>query len=208
MEVYEAIPARHSVRSYRDRAVEPAKLARVLEAARLAPSARNEQEWRFVVVSDLPKREALATQASTQAFMLEAPLIIAACAQTDGRVMRCGQLAYPIDVAIALDPAATKYGAVQSFEDARKCADLFRAHRDEIDGVLVTLPNFGEERPISDTIRWSELGVPVLVHAFNDVVNLGHFYVPCLRVKLGSNYLALFAIIPFIGSRNSRLNGF
>jgi nitroreductase len=103
MEVYEAIRARHSVRSYRDRAVEPAKLARVLEAARLAPSARNEQEWRFVVVSDLPKREALATQASTQAFMLEAPLIIAACAQTDGRVMRCGQLAYPIDVAIALD---------------------------------------------------------------------------------------------------------
>jgi nitroreductase len=99
MEVYEAIRARHSVRSYRDRAVEPAKLARVLEAARLAPSARNEQEWRFVVVSDLPKREALATQA----FMLEAALIIAACAQTDGRVMRCGQLAYPIDVAIALD---------------------------------------------------------------------------------------------------------
>ena len=103
MEVYEAIRARHSVRSFRERAVEPAKLARVLEAAHLAPSARNEQEWRFVVVSELPKREALATQASTQAFMLEAPLIIAACAQTDGRVMRCGQPAYPIDVAIALD---------------------------------------------------------------------------------------------------------
>ena len=103
MEVYEAIRARHSVRSYQDRAVEPAKLARVLEAAHLAPSARNEQEWRFVVVSELPKREALATKASTQAFMLEAPLIIAACAQTDGRVMRCGQQAYPIDVAIALD---------------------------------------------------------------------------------------------------------
>jgi nitroreductase len=101
--VYEAIRARHSVRSYRDRAVEPAKLSRVLEAARLAPSARNEQEWRFVVVSELAKKEALATEASSQAFMLEAPLIIAACAQTDRRVMRCGQLAYPIDVAIALD---------------------------------------------------------------------------------------------------------
>jgi nitroreductase len=99
MEVYEAIRARHSVRSYQDRAVEPDKLARVLEAARLAPSARNEQEWRFVVVSELTKREALATQA----FMREAPLIIAACAQTDGRLMRCGQPAYPIDVAIALD---------------------------------------------------------------------------------------------------------
>ncbi len=103
MEVYEAIRARHSVRSYRDRAVEPAKLARVLEAAHLAPSARNEQEWRFVVVSDPAKKEALATEASSQHFMLEAPLIIAACAQTDGRVMRCGQLAYSIDVAIALD---------------------------------------------------------------------------------------------------------
>jgi nitroreductase len=103
MEVFEAIRARHSVRSYRDRAVEPAKLARVLEAARLAPSARNEQEWRFVVVSDPAKREALATEASSQHFMLEAPLILVACAQTDARVMRGGQLAYPIDVAIALD---------------------------------------------------------------------------------------------------------
>ena len=103
MEVYEAIRARHSVRSYQDRPVEPEKLARILEAARQAPSARNDQEWRFVVVSDPAKRQALASEASSQHFMLEAPLIIAACAQSDGRLMRCGQQAYPIDVAIALD---------------------------------------------------------------------------------------------------------
>ena len=103
MEVYEAIRARHSVRSYQDRSVEQEKLARVLEATRLAPSARNDQEWRFVVVTDRAKRNALATEASTQAFMAGAPVIIAACAQTDGRVMRCGQQAYPIDVAIAVD---------------------------------------------------------------------------------------------------------
>ncbi len=103
MEIYEAIRARHSVRSYQDRSVEQEKLARVLEATRLAPSARNDQEWRFVVVTDRAKRKALATEASTQAFMAEAPVIIAACAQTDGRVMRCGQQAYPIDVAIAVD---------------------------------------------------------------------------------------------------------
>jgi nitroreductase len=103
MEVYEAIRARHSVRSYQDRPVEPEKLTRVLEAARLAPSARNDQEWRFVVVTDRAKRQALATEASTQPFMAEAPVILAACAQTDGRVMRCGQQAYPIDVAIAVD---------------------------------------------------------------------------------------------------------
>jgi L-fucose isomerase-like protein len=46
--------------------------------------------------------------------------------------------------AVALDPAATKFGAIVSYEDAQKCADLFRANRDAIDGVLVTLPNFGE----------------------------------------------------------------
>jgi L-fucose isomerase-like protein len=69
---------------------------------------------------------------------------------------------------IALDPTATTYGAVESLDEAQKCADLFRAHRDEIDGVIVTLPNFGDERAVANTLRWAELGVPVLVHAFND----------------------------------------
>jgi L-fucose isomerase-like protein len=70
--------------------------------------------------------------------------------------------------AIALPPDATPYGAVESLADARACADLFRAHRDEIDGVVVTLPNFGDERAIANALRWAELGVPVLIHAFND----------------------------------------
>ncbi len=70
--------------------------------------------------------------------------------------------------AVALAPEATPFGAVESLNDARACADLFRARRDEIDGVLVTLPNFGDERAIANTLRWAELDVPVLVHAFND----------------------------------------
>ncbi|NOZ50651.1 MAG: fucose isomerase [Chloroflexi bacterium] len=70
--------------------------------------------------------------------------------------------------AIALSPEDTPYGSVESLADARKCADLFKKHRDEIDGVLVTLPNFGDERAIANTLRWAELGVPVLVHAFPD----------------------------------------
>jgi L-fucose isomerase-like protein len=69
---------------------------------------------------------------------------------------------------VALDADATPYGAVESLADARACADLFRAHRDEIDGVLVTLPNFGDERAVANTLRWSGLDVPVLVHAFSD----------------------------------------
>ena len=70
--------------------------------------------------------------------------------------------------AVALSPEDTEYGSVESLTDAQKCADLFKQHRDEIDGVLVTLPNFGDERAISNTLRWAELNVPVLVQAFPD----------------------------------------
>ena len=70
--------------------------------------------------------------------------------------------------AIALPADATRFGAVESLSDARKCADLFKAHREEISGVLVTLPNFGDERAVANTLRWANLEVPVLVHAFND----------------------------------------
>jgi L-fucose isomerase-like protein len=73
--------------------------------------------------------------------------------------------------AIILDEQTTKFGSVESLSDAQKCADLFRAHRDEIDGVLITLPNFGEERPIANTLRWAGLDVPVLVQAFADDVS-------------------------------------
>lgn len=72
--------------------------------------------------------------------------------------------------AIALSPEATSYGSVVTLSDARKAADLFREHRDEIDGILVTLPNFGEESAIANTLRWAELDVPVLIHAFPDEV--------------------------------------
>jgi L-fucose isomerase-like protein len=69
---------------------------------------------------------------------------------------------------IAVPVEATKFGAVESLTDAQKCADLFKAHREEIIGVLVTLPNFGDERAIANTLRWAGLNVPVLIHAFND----------------------------------------
>ncbi len=70
--------------------------------------------------------------------------------------------------AIALPADATPYGSVESISDSEKLADLFKAHRAEIDGVLITLPNFGDERAIANTLRWAGLDVPVLVHAFPD----------------------------------------
>jgi L-fucose isomerase-like protein len=70
--------------------------------------------------------------------------------------------------AVSLPLKATQYGAVESLEDARLCAELFQEKADKIDGILVTLPNFGDERGVANAIRWSGLKVPVLVQAFND----------------------------------------
>ena len=70
--------------------------------------------------------------------------------------------------AIALTPEDSHFGTLETLADAHKCADLFKAHRDEIDGILVTLPNFGEERPMANALRWAGLDVPVLIHAFPD----------------------------------------
>jgi L-fucose isomerase-like protein len=70
--------------------------------------------------------------------------------------------------AVVLGPKETHYGSVETWADAKKCADLFKGHRDKIDGVLVTLPNFGDERGVADAIRLSGLEVPILIHAFPD----------------------------------------
>jgi len=70
--------------------------------------------------------------------------------------------------AVCLTPEETQFGAVFSLEDSRRCATLFKAHRDEIDGILVTLPNFGEETAIANALRWADLHVPVLIQAFPD----------------------------------------
>jgi L-fucose isomerase-like protein len=70
--------------------------------------------------------------------------------------------------AVILPVTATKFGAVETMDDAQKCADLFKSQHEQIDGILVTLPNFGDERGVANALRWSGLGVPVLVQAFND----------------------------------------
>jgi nitroreductase len=103
LDVIEAIKTRKSVRAYLDKPVEDEKINLVMEAARLAPSASNKQEWRFVIVRELETRNKIAERAGKQAFVGEAPVLIVACADTDEHIMPCGQLSYPIDVAIALD---------------------------------------------------------------------------------------------------------
>jgi nitroreductase len=112
MHVMQAIEQRRSIRQYQDRPVEEATLAQVLEAARLAPSARNRQEWRFVVVKDAAQIQRVA-EAAGQPFIGTAPVIIAGVALDPERVMRCGVPTYAVDLAIAMTNitlAATAHG--------------------------------------------------------------------------------------------------
>ena len=76
--------------------------------------------------------------------------------------------------AVLVGENETAYGAIESFREAQICADLFRQRRDEIDGILVTLPNFGDEKAIANTLRMAGLDVPVLIHAFpDDIAQMG-----------------------------------
>jgi L-fucose isomerase-like protein len=70
--------------------------------------------------------------------------------------------------AVVLTPEQSKHGAVETHEEAKRCAALFRAASERIDGVIVALPNFGDERAIADTLRLARLNVPVLVQATPD----------------------------------------
>lgn len=70
--------------------------------------------------------------------------------------------------AVMLNDGDTKLGGVETFAEAQKCAALFRDHANEIDGILVVLPNFGDEKGVAETIKWSGLNVPVLIQAYPD----------------------------------------
>jgi L-fucose isomerase-like protein len=72
---------------------------------------------------------------------------------------------------IIVPDTATKLGGVETWNDAQKCAELFDEHRRDIDGILVSLPNFGDEKAVAETIKQSGLKVPVLIQAYPDDLN-------------------------------------
>lgn len=69
---------------------------------------------------------------------------------------------------ILLDELDSKLGGVETFHEAQKCARLFKQHADEIAGVLVVLPNFGDEKGVAETLKMAGLNVPVLIQAYPD----------------------------------------
>ncbi|TXT61561.1 MAG: hypothetical protein BAJALOKI2v1_20014 [Promethearchaeota archaeon] len=72
---------------------------------------------------------------------------------------------------VIVEEDATAFGVVETYEDAKKCADLFKINRDKINGIIVILPNFGDEKGIANSIRLSDLNVPILVQASSDEIN-------------------------------------
>jgi len=105
MTLLETIRRRYSCRAYQERPIEKEKLDILFEAARLAPSAKNEQDWRFVVVTDKETKRQVTETTNRPDVFEKAGVIIAACSNSD-YVMRCGQAIGPIDIAIALEHIA------------------------------------------------------------------------------------------------------
>lgn len=103
MELTEVIKKREAIRDYEDKPVPEDKLLKVLEAARLAPSASNRQRWKFIVVRDPERRKQLSLAANGQKHVANAPVVIAAVATYPEYVMACGIPAFSIDLAIAID---------------------------------------------------------------------------------------------------------
>ncbi len=101
MDVFAAISQRYSVRAYKANDVEEDKLKKVLEAARLSPSASNRQDWKFIVVKNKETRKKLAKAAFGQSFITEAPIVIVACGMEPKAMLACGQPMHTVDVSIA-----------------------------------------------------------------------------------------------------------
>ncbi len=101
MEVLPEILQRRSVRAYASKPLDKDQLERILEAARLAPSAKNRQEWRFIVVQKKEVRQKMMEAAFNQDYVGQAPAIIAVCTTNIDYRMPNGQPSYPVDLAFA-----------------------------------------------------------------------------------------------------------
>lgn len=167
MKIIEEIVNRRSVREYSEKPVEKEKLTNILEAGRMAPTARNQQDWRIIIVTDRQLKNRLIDEASPkQAFLKQAPIILAACALNPDYILRCGHPAYLIDLAIVLDHIALQavregLGTcwIGSFDEGKakrvlKVPDPARIVELLSLGYYDRLPFARERKPIQDLYNW------------------------------------------------------
>lgn len=134
MDVFEAISKRYSCRKYLDKPVESEKIAKLLEAARLAPSARNFQDWRFIVATGKEAIDKLSSACNNPKLIKGAPVVLVACSNNPYR-MRCGQMIGPIDVSIALE-----HIALQAVEEGLATCWIGSFYHDQV-RVAMDIPN-------------------------------------------------------------------
>ena len=128
------IKSRVSVRSFTNKPVSEAQLDRIIEAGRLAPSAKNRQSWRFVVIEDRDVRSRIREAAFGQDFVGQAPVIIALCTTNIEYKMPNGQLSYPIDLSMA-----TSFMMLQAVHEGLGTCVVTTFREEEIKSLL-TVP--------------------------------------------------------------------
>jgi len=102
--IIEEISKRRSIRNYKHKEIEKEKLERIKKAGQLAPTARNIQGWKIIIVEDKDMRDKLVDAASPhQPFLKDASAILVACSTNPDYIMRCGHPAFLIDLSIVLD---------------------------------------------------------------------------------------------------------
>ena len=143
MDVFDAISQRSSVRVYKVTDVEEDKLKKILEAARLSPSASNRQDWKFIIVRDKETKKKLANAAFSQSFIGEAPIVIVACGTEPKAFMACGQPVSTVDVSIACS-----FIILQAYELGLGTCWIGAFEEDEVKKIL-EIPK--EVRPVAMT---------------------------------------------------------
>lgn len=159
MNVEEAIFSRRSVRSYKQKQIPKEKIKKIIKAARMAPSAKNRQDWKFVIVDDEETKKELSQKATTQPFVKDASAIIAGVDTDPDYVMSCGTPAGIVDLSIALDHISLKAAEeglgtcwIGSFDQgvAKNILKIPEKYR------IVTLMTIGyPERPLDERIEKS-----------------------------------------------------
>jgi nitroreductase len=102
MDIFEVIEKRRSIRKYKNTPIPHEKLMKVLNAARLAPSAKNYQPWKFIIVNDNEIKQKLVVACRGQKFIAEAPVVIVACGLESQTWKGLGGNRYSLDVDVAI----------------------------------------------------------------------------------------------------------
>jgi nitroreductase len=167
--ILEEIRRRKSVRRYVPRPVEREKLERILKAGRHAPTAKNKQEWKILIIENARQKSKLVAEASPhQPFLEQAAILLVACSLNPDYIMRCGHPAYLIDLAIVLD-----HISLQAVREGLGTCWIGSFYEDKVKKVLgippririVQLMGLGyyvedspptPKKPLADLFKWNQ----------------------------------------------------